>query len=416
MANCYISGSYIASLHPFVPRKPSPSSSRFPNLITCSSSSSISQFNKEKEKSRNTNRMFMLGFGYVAQFFAKELKKDNNWEIIGTCTSTMKKKKLEDMGFDVQLFDAHDKELRSLTSLVDATHLLVSIPPVVGLGDPVLYQHRDLLQSQLCNGTLQWLCYLSSTSVYGECGGAWVDEDYPVIPTSSSAKSRLVAEKGWLGLCHDLGLSLQVFRLGGIYGPGRSALDTIMKHGSLTESQRMRAIKQYTSRVHVADICQALKASIGTSLPGRIYNIVDDDPASRAEVFAFAQTLIEKKWPGKMKHSTFMSGSVGPQKILQGEKRVSNARLKDELGVKLIHPTYRSGLGSIIESIDRTGPGPGPRHEISRISESPSARAFLICEVGLRNSLREERQYVATHINGSETGLATDGSISMMNK
>ncbi|PIA52798.1 hypothetical protein AQUCO_01000574v1 [Aquilegia coerulea] len=354
MATCYVSDSYIASLHPFRLGKRSPSPPRFPNLITCSSSCSSNslQLDKEKEKSRSTNRMFMLGFGYVAQFFAKELKKDNNWEVYGTCTSTMKKKKLEDMGFDVQLFDVNDKELRSLISLVDATHLLVSIPPVIGLGDPVLYQHRDLLRSQLCTGNFQWLCYLSSTSVYGECGGAWVDEDYPVKPTSSSAKSRLVAEKGWLDLCQDLRLSLQVFRLGGIYGPGRSALDTIMKQGSLTENQRMRAIKQYTSRVHVADICQALKASIGTPLPRRIYNIVDDDPASRAEVFAFAQTLVEKKWPGKMKNSNFLSGSISSQKILQGEKRVSNARLKDELGVRLIHPTYRSGLRSIIESME----------------------------------------------------------------
>lgn len=298
------------------------------------------------------NSMFILGFGYVGQFLAQEMKTQN-WKVSGTCTSTTKMQKLEDTGFDVQLFNANDNELGCLNSLVEATHLLVSIPPVVGLGDPVLYRHRDLLKSALCNGNLQWMCYLSSTSVYGDCGGAWVDEDYPTRPTKDLANARLVAEKGWLSLGQDLGVSGQVMRLGGIYGPGRSALDTIIKQGTLTKSQRSREARQYTSRIHVADICQALKASITKPSSGRIYNVVDDDPASRAEVFAFSKTLIDKKWPGqfKEKHPSSMSASVCHEKIGQGEKRVSNSRLKNELGVRLLHPTYRSGLKSILQLI-----------------------------------------------------------------
>ncbi|KAF9591741.1 hypothetical protein IFM89_006087 [Coptis chinensis] len=132
------------------------------------------------------------------------------------------------------------------------------------------------------------------------------------------------------------------------------ALDTILKQRSLTDSQRLRGARQYTSRVHVADICEALRASIRKPSSGRIYNIVDDDPASRAEVFAFAHTLIEKKWPGQIKTRNYsdMLGSSSQAQVLPGQKRVSNALLKNELGVQLFHPTYRSGLESIIKSME----------------------------------------------------------------
>ncbi|KAL5705567.1 hypothetical protein ACHQM5_023856 [Ranunculus cassubicifolius] len=329
------------------------------SLITSSIKPSLCKFqsrnlrfvcNSVSDKNKPSNRMFILGFGYVAQIFAQELRKDN-WKVSGTCTSTIKKEKLQSMGFDVELFAANNKELRCLDSMIDSTHLLVSIPSIVDVGDPVLYQHVGLLQSQLCKGNLQWLCYLSSTSVYGDCGGAWVDEDYPTTPTKDSSKARLKAEKDWLSLGCDLGLSVQVLRLGGIYGPGRSAVDTIVKKGSLSESQRMRGAKQYTSRIHVHDICQALKGSINKPSSGRIYNVVDDDPASRGEVFAFAEALIKENWPGKFIEARDSSCNNMLASTRGGEKRVLNARLKNELNVKLLYPTYREGLASIVQSM-----------------------------------------------------------------
>ncbi|XP_043711830.1 protein YeeZ isoform X2 [Telopea speciosissima] len=307
-------------------------------------------------QSVNTNRkMLIMGMGFVGQFFAHHLEQDG-WEVSGTCTSAIKKKKLEAMGFDVHVFssDDHDLDLRSILALGYATHMLVSVPPVAGLGDPVLYQHRHLLQSRLSRGNLQWLCYLSSTSVYGDCGGAWVNEDYPLNTLTESAKARLAAEEGWLDLGRSLGFSVQVMRLGGIYGPGRSALDTIVKQESLSPGQRMRETRQYTSRVHVADICQALQASINMPSSGKIYNIVDDDPTPRVEVFAFARTLVQKKWPDQIKRDPLLGDaeSLIQKKITRGEKRVRNDRMKNELGVSLLHPTYKSGLQSIIESMD----------------------------------------------------------------
>eukprot|EP00258_Populus_trichocarpa_P035310 XP_024451329.1 uncharacterized protein LOC7479721 isoform X2 [Populus trichocarpa] len=306
----------------------------------------------DKSESESQNRMFILGMGFVCQFFAQSLQKEG-WVVTGTCTSKTKKKHLEEKGFHVHLLDANQPELSTLNALKCYTHLLVSIPPVGCAGDPML-QHEELLRSTLLDGNLQWLCYLSSTSVYGHCDGAWVDEDYPTSPTSELAKLRLDAEEGWLNLGQSLGFSTQVFRLGGIYGPGRSAVDTIIKQEPQSEGQKMRKSRQYTSRVHVEDICQALKASIYTPSSRGIYNIVDDDPAPREEVFTYAEDLIKKKWPGHTKWSSNSASAASPTKKdnSRGDKRVSNMRMKRELGVRLLHPSYRSGLLSIIDQME----------------------------------------------------------------
>ncbi|KAK9271184.1 hypothetical protein L1049_026774 [Liquidambar formosana] len=303
-----------------------------PPCFPCAVAASNLRTETDTNEPKSRNRMFILGMGFVGQFVAQELK-NLGWVVSGTCTSIMKKKKLEEMGLDACLFDANEPELRTLDTLKHSTHLLVSIPPVVGIGDLML-QHEELLRSRLMDGNLQWLCYLSSTSVYGHCGGAWVDENYPASPTNELAKLRLAAEEGWMSLGHDFGLSASIFRLGGIYGPGRSAVDTIIKQEPLSEGQKMRVSRQYTSRVHVADICEALKASIYTPPSRKIYNVVDDDPTPREEVFAFAQDLVEKKWPGQIKQSTSpdRAKSFVQKGSSRGEKRVSNSRMKQELG------------------------------------------------------------------------------------
>ncbi|MCL7025586.1 hypothetical protein MKW94_027241 [Papaver nudicaule] len=309
--------------------------------------------------------MCILGMGFVGKYVGERLKKENRWKVYGTCTDSSKKKELEMLGFhDVEIFKTGETDLWSLNSLQQATHLLVSVPPIVGIGDPVLYHYGNLLKSRLSGGKLQWICYLSSTSVYGDCGGAWVDEDYPANPTKDSAKARLASEEGWLSIEDDLGLSVQVLRLGGIYGPGRSAVDTIIKQGSLTQSQRLREGKHYTSRVHVADIYQAIKASIEIPSSRRIYNVVDDLPAPRAEVFAFAWDLVEKRWPGKFEvcssasSNNICGNNTQSQRSSKGtsgrgEKRVLNDRAKKELGIILLHPSYKSGLEEIINRMDR---------------------------------------------------------------
>ncbi|XP_052119144.1 uncharacterized protein LOC107493115 isoform X3 [Arachis duranensis] len=297
------------------------------------------------------NRIFILGIGFVAQSLALKLQ-NHGWVVSGTCTSHVKKKKLEGMGFQVCLFDANYPQPSMRSLLKDCTHLLVSIPPVAGIGDPML-QHEELLRSSLVDGNLQWLCYLSSTSVYGDCGSELVDEDYPTNPKSESAKLRLASEEGWSNLAHHLGFSPQVFRLGGIYGPGRSAINTILKQEPLSEGQKMRKYRKYTSRVHVDDICQALMSAIYTTPPREVYNIVDDDPAPREEVFEYARKMVLKKWPDlNLEHLELEESSGAKTRNQRGEKRVSNTRMKKELGVQLLYPDYRSGLQSIIDQIE----------------------------------------------------------------
>ncbi|XP_052188885.1 uncharacterized protein LOC127799165 isoform X1 [Diospyros lotus] len=298
------------------------------------------------------NRMFIMGMGFVGQYFAEELR-NRGWTVCGSCTNHVKKKKFEEMGFDVHLFDANEPEVEILNVLNHHSHLLVTIPPLVGIGDPLL-QYEELVKSTLMVGNLKWLCYLSSTGVYGNCGGAWVDEDYPASPTDEKARARLAAEEGWLKLGYGLGISTQIFRLGGIYGPGRSAVDTIIKREPLSKMQRIRASRQYTSRVHVADICQALWASIYKPCQGKIYNVVDDEPAPRLRVFSYAWDLVDRKWPGHLDQTAFPRTEkwISDETHSRAEKRVSNARIKEELGIRLLHPDYKSGLKSIIDHMD----------------------------------------------------------------
>uniref|UniRef100_A0A0E0JGN8 NAD-dependent epimerase/dehydratase domain-containing protein n=1 Tax=Oryza punctata TaxID=4537 RepID=A0A0E0JGN8_ORYPU len=314
--------------------------------------------------------MLVLGTGFVGRYVSQRLLAQG-WRVSGTCTSAAKKTELEMLGMDASVFDATSNRcwffllscscsfefymiavvyvnysLTNLQPLREATHLLISIPPIPGIGDPLLSSHSDL-QTTLSDSNLQWLCYLSSTSVYGDCGGVWVDEDHTVNPKSESAKLRYAAEKGWLNVIDDLDLSAFIFRLGGIYGPGRSAVDTIAKSKSLSRSQKLRESKQYTARIHVADIYQAILASMSIRSARRIYNVVDDDPAPRSEVFAFARSLVERKHPGLIMDSVVPATQ---DRIVAAEKRVCNARLKEELGVRLLHPTYKSGLQSILDS------------------------------------------------------------------
>ncbi|KAG4931739.1 hypothetical protein AAZX31_17G239900 [Glycine max] len=294
--------------------------------------------------------MFILGMGFFGQSLARKLH-NQGWVVSGTCTTHVKKKELQEMGFNVHLFDANHPDVDVLQVMKNYSHILVSVPPLVGIGDPML-RHEELLRSSLTDGDLRWLCYLSSTSVYGDCDGELVDEDYPTNPESGLAKLRLASEEGWSNLAHNLGISPLLFRLGGIYGPGRSAVDTIIKQKPMSEGQKRRKNRKYTSRIHVDDICQALMATVLAPPPREVYNIVDDDPAPREEVFEYAMKLVEKKWPGLKLQSVEQKQKEWPNaKNPRGEKRVCNARMKRELGVQLLYPDYKSGLKSIIHQI-----------------------------------------------------------------
>jgi nucleoside-diphosphate-sugar epimerase len=183
-----------------------------------------------------------------------------------------------------------------------------------------------------------WVGYLSTTGVYGDRAGGWVDEASALTPAGERGRRRVAAEAGW----RALGLPLHIFRLAGIYGPGRSALDSVRAG----KAQRIDKPGQVFSRIHVDDIAAVLDASIARPYPGAIYNVCDDDPAPPQDVIAYACALLGRAPPPLV---PFDQAALSPMaRSFYGEsKRVSNRRIKDELGVRLRFPDYRAGLDAL---------------------------------------------------------------------
>lgn len=268
------------------------------------------------------NSLFCFGFGYTAGHLARALPA--GWQVGGTV-----RHKNGNPG--TQLFgDALD--------LSDITHLLISIPPEEA-GDPVLLRYRHTLDAA---ENLRWIGYLSTTGVYGDHGGALVDETTPTAPTSERARRRVVAEREWLAFGKERGVTVQIFRLAGIYGPGRNALEDL-KDGT---AKRIVRPGQLFSRIHVEDIAAVLLAALTGDHPSAIFNVCDDEPAPPAEVVTFAAGLLGIDPPPEI---PFEQAALSPMALTfwADNKRVDNRRIKEELGVGLTYPTYREGLKAL---------------------------------------------------------------------
>ena len=275
------------------------------------------------------NHLLCFGFGFSAQALAARLDQ-KLWKISATSRSAEGIAKIEKQGFHGLLFDG------TLQIASDVTHLLISAPPD-DLGDPVLRVFQEQLQS--LSGQLKWVGYLSTTGVYGDRGGGWVDEDSPLDPKTMRGQRRLEAEQGWLKLHSDHGLPVHLFRLAGIYGPGRNQLLSAL-NGS---AKRIIKVGQIFSRIHVDDIAGVLVASIAKPHPGRAHNVCDDEPCPPQEVVEFAANLLGLPLPPEI---PFEQANLSPmaKSFYADSKRVSNRRVKDELGYKLLYPNYREGL------------------------------------------------------------------------
>jgi nucleoside-diphosphate-sugar epimerase len=192
---------------------------------------------------------------------------------------------------------------------------------------------------------LRWIGYLSTTGVYGDRAGGWVDEEAPLIPTGERGRRRVAAEARWLDLVRRHGSLVHIFRLAGIYGPGRNALDTVRAG----RAQRIVKPGQIFSRIHVADIAQVLRASMAKPEPGAIYNVCDDDPAPPADVVAFACDLLGVPCPPPVPFDEAKLSQMALS-FYADSKRVSNRRIKEELGVRLLYPSYRDGLAALLKA------------------------------------------------------------------
>jgi nucleoside-diphosphate-sugar epimerase len=267
------------------------------------------------------NRILCFGYGYVAHALAKNLK-DNNFT--GTSRHPTP---------PILKFDEHTPIPRDI--LHKHTHVLICIPPEAD-GDLVLKLHRD---DFLSHPHLQWIGYLSSTGVYGDKGGAWVDETSPCIPSDPITQSRFKAEQDWLQLHEIHSLPVHIFRLSGIYGPGRSMVERVLSG----TAQRIDKPGQYFSRIHVDDIVQVLEESIAKPTPGHIYNVSDDEPCSSREVIEYVCDQLNRAYPPLI---PFEEAHLSPmaRRFYHDNRRVSNAKMKSQLGIKLKYPTYREGL------------------------------------------------------------------------
>ncbi len=279
--------------------------------------------------------LLSLGHGYSARALARRLGPE--WRIIGTTRSAEKAEALRAEGVEARLWPGSDLA----TEVGEATHILASAGPGPE-GDPFF----PALAAALTDARPLWVGYLSTTGVYGDHAGGWVDEATPLTPSTERGRRRVEAEGQWRAAAEEGGWPLHIFRLAGIYGPGRGPFSKVRKG----EARRIIKPGQVFSRIHVDDIAQVLAASIAhPAAETRAYNLCDDDPAPPQDVLSHAAALLGLPPPPEV---AFESAEMTPmaRSFYAENKRVRNDRIKDELGVKLLYPTYREGLGALLAS------------------------------------------------------------------
>jgi nucleoside-diphosphate-sugar epimerase len=270
--------------------------------------------------------LFCFGFGFSAQALCARIAT-KGWKISATSRTQEGVAKIKAHGFSGFL-------LSDLKIPSDVTHFLMSAPPDEN-GDPVLRGFAEHLQNLK---HVQWVGYLSTTGVYGDKGGDWVDEETPLTPNTTRGERRLAAEQAWL----KTGLPVHLFRLAGIYGSGRNQLLTV-RNGT---AKRIIKAGQVFSRIHVDDIAGVLEASIAKPNPSRAYNVCDDEPCPPQDVVAYAAELLGLTVPPEI---PFVQAELSPmaKSFYADSKRVSNARFKTELEYQLRYPNYRVGLAAL---------------------------------------------------------------------
>ncbi len=276
--------------------------------------------------------LLSFGHGYSARAL-DALLLPQGWRVIGTTRSDESAARLRKRGVEPLIWPGEDVQ----PAIEAATHLLISAAPGEH-GDPVLAELRDVIAARAAK--LEWAGYLSTTGVYGDHGGDWVDESAALTPATKRGEMRVEAEAAWASIPD---LPLHVFRLAGIYGPGRGPFSKV-RAGT---ARRIIKEGQVFSRIHVEDIAQVLAASIAQPDPGTIYNVCDDDPAPPQDVIAHAAELLGVPIPPAI---PFEKADLSPmaRSFYSESKKVRNDRIKTALGVRLRYPSYRDGLAHLL--------------------------------------------------------------------
>ncbi len=289
--------------------------------------------------------LFCFGLGFSAKALARRAAGRSDIRITGTSRSPEGAARIANDGHTGLVFDGLAPSAEVAEALQTATHVIVSISPEEA-GDPVLAHHSaDLAGAP----NLKWIGYLSTVGVYGDQDGRWVDETVPVQPNSERSKRRVLAEDAWLAFGAETGKRVQVFRLAGIYGPGRSAID------NLQAGTARRIVKpgQIFNRIHADDIALVLEAAMSGRGSFDIYNVSDNEPAPPQDVVAFAAGLMGIPPPPEI---AFEDANLSPmgRSFYSERKRVANTRIREDLGVELSCPTYREGMQSVWEALGET--------------------------------------------------------------
>jgi nucleoside-diphosphate-sugar epimerase len=287
-----------------------------------------------------TRNLFCFGLGYSALALARRLR-DDGWRIAGTARTSAKIDELSREGFAAIPFDGASWSDALQAAFEQADAVLVSTPPDER-GDPVLNVGTDRLRALAARW--RWLGYLSSTGVYGDKQGGWVDETTPPAPSGPRSARRLDAEIAWQAFAAETGAPLHIFRIAGIYGPERNPLEAL-RAGT---ARRFDKPGQIFSRIHVDDLAAALTASMAHPSPGAVYNVCDDEPASQADVIAYgAQILGIAPPPLEAFAAAEPTLSDMAKSFYRDSKRVRNDTMKRALGVTLAYPTYREGFNAL---------------------------------------------------------------------
>jgi len=289
-------------------------------------------------------RLFAFGLGYTARAFIARTR-DLFTDVAGTARTTETAARMKASGIRVHALDVA-AESAVFDDIGRADALLVSAAPV-GEGDPFLARFGPALDG----AGIGWIGYLSTIGVYGDRGGAWVDEAEPPSPVSRRARERIAAEAAWFSE-RRTDAAVHVFRLAGIYGPGRNALVKLARG----EARRVVKPGQVFNRIHVDDIAAVLAASIRRPRGGAIYNVSDDEPGPPQDVIAYAAELAGIPPPPEV---AFADADLGPmaRAFYADNKRIANRRIKDELGVRLTYPSYREGLKALLDAGEFTQGG-----------------------------------------------------------
>ncbi|WGR90974.1 SDR family oxidoreductase [Bradyrhizobium sp. ISRA443] len=294
-------------------------------------------------------KLFIFGLGYSATYVTRRLAA-GGVEIAGTVRSQAKADLLSGAGYAMRLFVAAQRDAAIARELADSDAVLVSVPPGAQQ-DPVLQVYRGDLAAA---SHLRWIGYLSTVGVYGDHGGGWVDEATVPTPMSEASRRRLNVERQWLDFGDAHRIPVHIFRLAGIYGPGRNQLV------QLAEGKARRIVKpgHVFNRIHVEDIAQMVEASLGRPRAGAIYNGADNEPAPPQDVVAFAAELCGLPPPPDIPYERAELAPMS-RTFFSECKRVRNTLLRDELGVALRYPTFREGLTALRAAGDGPKPPPG---------------------------------------------------------